>query len=120
MKFMSKFGVVTALVAVAGCGGGSSLPPARVTETKSAISAAEAVGAGSNPRAALHLKLARDQMNGAEALMRRGDDEEARLLLDRAKADAELALVLTRGAEQRAEAMRAIEQVRNLEESGQQ
>jgi len=65
-------------------------------------------------------KLARDQMNGAEALMRRGDDEEARLLLDRAKADAELALVLTRGAEQRAEAMRAIEQVRNLEESGQQ
>ena len=119
MKSFSTFGAAMGLLLAVGCGGGSSLPPARVTETQSTISAAEAVGANNNPRAALHLKLARDQMKGAEALLRDGDDQEARLMLDRARVDAELALVLTRSAEQRAEAMRAMQQVRNLEETGQ-
>jgi hypothetical protein len=114
MKF-SIFLAALGLLGAAGCGGGSSLPPARVTETQSAISAAEAVGANNNPRAALHLKLARDQMTGAEALLREGEDDEAKLMLDRARVDAELALVITRSSEQRAEALRAIEQVRNLE-----
>jgi hypothetical protein len=107
------FGAAFALLAAVGCGG-SSIPPAKVTQTQSAISAAEAVGAREHPRAALHLKLARDQMAGAEALMRDGDDEEARLVLDRANADAELALVLTRSAERRQEAERAIQELKTL------
>jgi hypothetical protein len=115
MKSTFTSGAALGLLLALGCGGGSSLPPARVTETQSAISAAEAVGATNNPRAALHLKLARDQMKGAESLIREGDEDEAKLMLDRARVDAELALVLTRGAEQRAEAMKALEQVRNLE-----
>lgn len=115
MKTVSATLALVTLFVAAGCGGGSSLPPARVVEAQSAISAAEAVGAQNNPRAALHLKLARDQFAEAEASLRKDEEDTARLLLDRARVDAELALVLTRSAEQRAEAMRAIEQVRSLD-----
>ena len=116
MKLTSTFGAIGLLTTI-GCGGASrsSLPPARVTEAQSAISAAEAVGASNNPRAALHLKHARDQVGGAKKLLQRGDADAAKLMLDNARADADLAMVLTRGQEQRAEAIRVIEQVRNLE-----
>lgn len=115
MKLTSTFGAIGLLTTI-GCGGhGSSLPPARVTEAQSAISAAEAVGASNNPRASLHLKHARDQIGGAKKLLGRGNAESAKLMLDNAKADADLAMVLTRSQEQRAEAIRVIEQVRSLE-----
>lgn len=113
MKIMT-FGASVALLAAVGCGGGSTLPPAQVTQTQSAISAAEAVGAKENPRAALHLKLAKDQMKGAEALLREGDEKEARLVLERATADAELALAMTRTAETQVEAQRALQELQNL------
>jgi hypothetical protein len=63
--------------------GGSSLPPAKVAETQSSISAATAVGADQNPQAALHLKMARDQLKQAQGLVEDGKDDEARLVLTR-------------------------------------
>jgi hypothetical protein len=79
--------------------GGSSLPPAKAADTQASISAAAAVGAEQNPQAALHLKMARDQMKQAQGLMDDGKDEEARLVLERATADAEVALIITREAQ---------------------
>lgn len=79
--------------------GGSSLPPAKVADTQSSISAATAVGADQNPQAALHLKMARDQLGQAQGLISDGKDEEARLVLQRADADAEVALMITREAQ---------------------
>jgi len=79
--------------------GGSSLPPAKVAETQSSISAAAAVGADQNPQAALHLKMARDQLSEAQVLIDSGKNDEARLVLERANADAEVALMITREAE---------------------
>lgn len=83
---------------VVGCGG-SSLPPAKAADTQSSISAATAVGADQNPQAALHLKMARDQLRQAQGLIEDGKDDEARLVLERATADAEVALMITREAQ---------------------
>lgn len=107
-------GVALTVFAAIGCGK-SAMPPPKMTETHSAIAAAEAVGANKHPRAALHLKLANDQLRQAETLIQDEQQEEARLVLERARADAELALVLTRSDQQRSEAQRALEQVRELQ-----
>jgi hypothetical protein len=103
---------------VAGCGG-SALPPAKVADTQSSISAAAAVGADQHPQAALHLKMARDQLKQAQALINDDKGDEARLVLERADADAEVALMLTREAEANAQAKKAQADVKGLETSGQ-
>jgi len=95
--------------------GGSSLPPARVADTQSAISAAAAVGADQNPQAALHLKMARDQLKQAQGLLDDGKDEEASLVLKRADADAEVALMITREAQASANVKKARAEVDSLQ-----
>ena len=95
MRFASTLFTLTTVVAC----GGSTLPPARIADTQSSISAAAAVGAEQNPQAALHLKMARDQLNQAQELANDGKDDQAKLVLQRANADAEVALMITREAE---------------------
>jgi hypothetical protein len=67
------------------------------------------------PKAALHLKMARDQVTEAERLMGDGKREAAQMLLLRARSDAELALAFTREAKARAEAREAIARIDELE-----
>ncbi len=100
-------------VLVAACGGTRTLP-ANYAPTQAAISAADAVGARNEPRAALHLKMARDQLVQAQALANDGEEEEAKLMLDRARTDAEVALMVTRQTAARAEAQRATREVEAL------
>jgi hypothetical protein len=100
-------------VLVAACGGARTLP-ANYAPTQAAISAADAVGARNEPRAALHLKMARDQLVQAQALANDGEEEEAKLMLDRARTDAEVALMVTRETNARADAERAKREVDNL------
>lgn len=97
-----------------GCGG-ASLPPAKVADTQATISAAAAVGAESHPQAALHLKMARDQLRDAQNLIGDGSDENARLVLARAQADADLAMMLTREAQAAANLRKARADVDALE-----
>jgi hypothetical protein len=106
------FGAALALT-VAGCGS-APVPAENVTQAKSSISAAEAVGAQSVPKSALHLKMAKDQVAQAEAMIQDGETEEAKLVLLRAQADAELALALAREASIRAEAQAAMKKVQDL------
>ncbi len=103
------------LVLALGVGCGSAPPPtARLASSEAAIRAAREVGAQSDPKAALHLKLAEEQRQKAEALVKDGKNEEAEGLLMRAEADAELALALARSAAMKAEAEKAVEQVQEL------
>lgn len=102
------------LFMVTGCGG-SSLPPAAVVDAQSSISAAAAVGADQNPQAALHLKMARDQLKLAQRLRSDGQDEQARLVLERADADAEMALMIVHEAEASANVRNALAEVESLE-----
>jgi hypothetical protein len=110
----------TALLAicVVACGGGS-LPPAKVADTQSSISAAAAVGAEQHPQAALHLKMARDQLRQAQGLLEDGKDREARLVLERAQADADLAMIATREAQASANLQKAQSEVQNLQSGNQ-
>jgi hypothetical protein len=112
MRFVTIL-IVSSAGLVAGCGGAPK-PEAQATKSKAAVSAAEAVGAQSYPKAALHLKMARDQVNTAERLIADGDNEEADLALQRAEADAELALALAREEKEKAEAQEALRKVDEL------
>jgi hypothetical protein len=106
-----RLGALAALVA--GCASRQELP-ANYAPTQSAISAAEAVGARNDPRAALHLKMAKDQLIRAQTYAREGDEHEAALMLDRARTDAELALMVTRELEAKNQAERVKRDVEAL------
>lgn len=110
---LAKFVSGLLLVSAVGCGG-PEYPPADPTQSKTAISAAEAVGAQSVPQAALHLKMAKDQLSTAEALIADGENDEAFLVLQRATVDAELALALAREESVKGEANEALKKVEKL------
>jgi len=99
MKRSSSLGLLALIVALgsalSACG---SYPPPteRMTTTESAIRAADEMGAGQVPRAALHLKLAQEQTDSARKLIEDGYNERAELTLKRAQADGELALAIAR------------------------
>lgn len=105
--------IVSAAALLAACGS-SQVPPAKFAEAQSQISAADAVGAAHEPRAALHLKMARDQLTQAQKLSNDGEDREAALLIARSKADAEMALMVTREAVARKEAEHAQKELKSL------
>ncbi|MFW6057838.1 MAG: DUF4398 domain-containing protein [Persicimonas sp.] len=62
------------------------------SRTQNMVHAAEQVGAQDVPRAERFLTYATSQLERAEAAADRGDHREARLLLTRARADADLAI----------------------------
>jgi hypothetical protein len=106
----------TALVpvlALLGCAS-APVPAERLASAEAGIRAAVEVGAEAVPQAALHLKLARDQVAQAKALAESGEHERAAGVLARAEADADLALVLARESAARLEANVVIAQIQNL------
>jgi hypothetical protein len=106
--------MVLGLVAVlAGCGG-AELNQAKLTQAQSAVSAAEAVGAPKNPKAELHLQFARDEMAAAKRLAKEGEGEDSALLLDRAKADAQLAMTLAKTDQEQQKAREAWDKIREM------
>ena len=104
------------LLAVTSVGCGAAPVPASgtLTQTQSAIRAAEEVGAGRVPKAQLHLKMAKDQVATAQALHNDGEEEEAAVIFARAALDAELALTLAKEANVRAQADEAMKKVQDL------
>lgn len=116
---MTRFASTIALCGLlVGCGG-SALPPAKAADTQASITAAAAVGAESHPQAALHLKMARDQLHQAQGLMADGKDREARLVLERSQADADVAMMLTREAQATANVQKAQAEVDALQSRSQ-
>lgn len=110
MKLMK----IGAVLFVVGCGGANDAVVAQTAanataETTAAIAAAETVAPEDHPEASLHIKLAKDQLQQAKELIEEEENEKAQLILQRATADAELALMLARktDAEQKAERARA-------------
>lgn len=86
------------------------------TETyTAAVRSAEELGAPNVPEASLHLQLAKEAMVAATDLNEKGDVEAANSLLERAEADAELALALSRADAEKSAAVAAVERVRKLQ-----
>jgi uncharacterized protein (DUF1501 family) len=73
-------------------------PTEQMTSAKAAVRSAEELGASGVPAADLHVKLAQEQIAHASKLMEDGENERAKLMLQRAAADAELALALAKEA----------------------
>jgi Domain of unknown function (DUF4398) len=94
--------------------GGAAVPQDALTAAQANVKGAEVGGAAENPKAALHLKLAKDQIATAQKQISDGDNEDAARTLDRAEADAELALSLAKEAKAQGDANEASEQVGKL------
>src|SRR5664280_1936342 len=115
MKHVSKIGIMVFAVAavataiVAGC---AANVPLRTEASTSVIRAAEEAGAAKVPQAALHLQLAKEELELAKGLAAKGEKEQAASMLLRAEADAELAVVLSREDAERSEAQAAVARVR--------
>jgi hypothetical protein len=110
--------LVTALavLALSGCAS-IQIPPERLERATASIRGAEELGASGVPSAKLHLQLAKDQTETAKRMADDGDDR-AILVMARAEADAELALVLAREVATHREAMQAAEDLKAVQSRG--
>ena len=115
---MRQFSLVPSALFMIACGG-AALPQEQLTSSKATISVAQAEGAPNEPKAALHLKLAQEQVAKAEALIADGDNEEAAQLIERAQADADLAVALAKEARAKTEAQETVEQLERLKKETQ-
>jgi Domain of unknown function (DUF4398) len=104
---------IPALAVLSACGG-AELNQTRATDVQAAVLAAEQVGANDQPKAALHLQLAKEQIESAKRLAADGDQTNSNLLLDRAKVDAQLAMQLARTEHEQENARQAWEKIRDL------
>ena len=87
---------LVAAIGLASCAHRSRLPEGTLAATYAATDAAETAGAKDIPSAAKYLSLAEEQLALARRMDAEGihDAERVRMILARAKADAELALTL--------------------------
>jgi hypothetical protein len=108
MQYLKSVVSMSALVTLftAGCGG-SAVPLDKLTDAKATVRAAQEAGAESTPQAALHLKMANDELASAQKAMDDKDNDRARLLLNQAQSDADLSLALARGTAEKQQAQEA-------------
>jgi outer membrane murein-binding lipoprotein Lpp len=95
---MIKYTLLSASLAVAlgGCASYAA-PNDHLATSMASVRAAQELGADRDPRAALHARLAQEEVNRAKQLMADGDNERADYETMRANADAQLAVMLMRG-----------------------
>ena len=116
---------IVAILLQGGCGTTQSgavvaVPSLGAEDSVGAIRAAEEVGAAHTPEASLHLELAKEQFEHSRHLTTPDDRPAATRLLLRARADADLALALTRENTQKLEAQAALTKLETLNQSLQQ
>lgn len=97
----------------AGCAAAPAATP-RLVSAEAAKRGAEEAGALDQPQAALHLRLAQEQIDKAKVLLANGDRDRADYVLMRAEADSELAQALAKQAKAQADAKAATEEIRQL------
>lgn len=103
---------LVALFAV-GCGS-AAVPLDRLTDAKATVRAAQEAGAEGTPQAALHLKMANDELASAQKSIDDSDNDRARLLLNQAQSDADLSLALARGTTEKQQAQQAQSKIDGL------
>ena len=105
---MIKYTLLAASLAfaIAGCASYAA-PNEHLATSMASLRAAQEVGAERDPQAALHVRLAQEEVNRAKKLLADGDNERADYETMRANADAQLALMLMRGNSATAKAQEA-------------
>src|SRR5262245_37419382 len=94
--------------------GGAAVPQETLTAAQASAKGAEVGGAAEDPKAQLHLKLANEQIAKAKKLIEDGENEQAARVIDRAQADADLALALAQQSKAQNDAKVADEQLGKL------
>ena len=95
---MNKYKLLSASLALAVSGCASyAAPNDHLATSMASLRAAQEVGADRDPQAALHVRLAQEEVNRAKQLIADGDNERADYETMRANADAQLAVMLMRG-----------------------
>jgi len=92
-------------------------PTDQVAQSEGAMRSARELGAEQVPPAALELQLAKEELGKAGQLMKDDKNEEATQWANRARADAELAIALTRQHQANADARSAEEQLRAVQDN---
>ena len=108
--------ILAASVVLGACAS-SPVPAGRLAESESTIRTAESTGVEKVPPAAVHLRVAKDELTLAKKLLGDGDNKRADGMLMRAQADAEVAISLAHEAEMRADAMKTMEEVQRVKAS---
>jgi hypothetical protein len=113
---VDRMAVALATVGLMGAPGcaGYPVPSAKAASSEAAIRAAEETGSRDLPQAALHLKLAEEELQRGKALMRDNENQRAEYTLMRAEADAELAHALARAEKSKTQAAKAQDEVRAI------
>ena len=101
-------------LALVGCGGSYPEPKDQQTASEAAVRSAVEVGADKDPTATLHLKYAKDQNEEAKKLIADGDNHRAEMVLARAKADAELSLMLAKAHNEKVQAEKSEAEVAEM------
>jgi hypothetical protein len=86
-------------------------PTESLAASEASLRAAQEFGAQRVPSAALHYQIAKEELERADALMKNNENEKADRMLIRARADAELAIALTKQAKAQADAQAAAQQL---------
>lgn len=105
-----------ASVALGACAS-SPVPADKLAKSQAAIRSAQELGADRVPAAALHLKVANEQLGFARNLLADGDNERAENVLMRAEADAETSIALAHENVARRDAQRTLDEVQKLKTS---
>lgn len=113
MRIIALASVVVSVFVMA-CGGSLPPPSDRLASAEAAARSARELGADKEPKAQLHLKLASEQIDQAKKLMADNDNKRADLILQRANSDAELAVMLAKENNAKADAEKAQEKLKNL------
>jgi hypothetical protein len=117
----SNIGLLSAALAAlalsVACSSNPKPPTEQLAATTASERAATEVGATEVPQAALHLQLAKEQTEHAQLLIKKGENTRAQSMLERAQADAELALAMARAEQERAAAQGALDKVHELQKS---
>ncbi len=105
--------ILGAALLAGGCAS-KQLPQQQLLDTNAAIDTAKEVDDGQTAAVDLHIKLAQDQLEIARKMLDEGEEERAKRMLDRAQADAEVALAKARAAENKAAATEAWSEISDL------
>lgn len=104
--------ILSGVIALAAVGCATTPVPAdKLASSQAAVKSAQEMNAQNEPRAALHLKLAKEQLHQAKDLMKDGKNEQARAVLTRAEADGDAALNIARAKAAQIEAAKTIESI---------
>ena len=114
MENPMKAMILVTVAVMAGCATTTPVPADKLSRSQAAVRSAEEMNAASEPRAALHLKLAKEQLAQAKDFMKEGDNERAKAVLLRAESDGEAALALARARSAHAETQKALDTIQEI------